>query len=250
MRKSFVRLFFSLLLIIPVFYTNSVSGKCPFIEYSTVSDTAGENQLLYNGRIWRNLYRRIEGDQFLNTDEFIPGTVIIGEKKYQNINLKYDIFNDEILTSSNKELLITLNKEMVDSFTIMYFNKVHHFKRLKEDSSKVVDGYVDVLYRGDISLYVKYMKKIDPVCAFKVYDNFFQIHRLYIDDSLSNGLNDHLATVHSGATLVPQGEIPGNGCILIDKGIHLLRAIDQGASGKAKNHNFPIVRTIAAGHDH
>ena len=184
MRKIFRKFLLNLLFTSSIVISNTVSGNSlPVSSYQVNSDTIKENQVLYNGRIWRNLYRKIEGDQYLNTREFITGTVSVGSTTFGNVPLKYDIYNDEILTTSNNDLIIELNKEMVDSFTISYFNKVHHFRRLMEDSVRGVSGYVDVLHSGDISLFVKYQKKVDPVSAFKVYDNFYQVQKIYIDNN-------------------------------------------------------------------
>jgi hypothetical protein len=180
MRKPAWKLFFVFSLAVMVMNIRPLSGSLLSSSNGEISDTVSENQILYRGRIWRNLYRKIEGNQFLIADEFLPGSVSIEGLTYGGIYLKYDIFNDEILTTSNKDIIIQLNKEMVDSFRIDYFNSIHHFMQIRKDSSSVVTGYVDILYRGNIYLIVKYMKKINPVSAFKEYDNFFQVHRMYV----------------------------------------------------------------------
>ena len=38
---------------------------------------------------------------------------------YNNIGINYDIYNDEIITKTNLGNLLQLNKEMVDSFTLV-----------------------------------------------------------------------------------------------------------------------------------
>lgn len=58
---------------------------------SSQQDTLKENQVLYNGRVWRNLYPRIVGDQFLFTPDLIEGNVAIGDHVFHNIPLKYDL---------------------------------------------------------------------------------------------------------------------------------------------------------------
>lgn len=182
MKKTSSKLTFGFLLAITILNIQSLSGSNFFSPIET-TDTVRENQVLYRGRIWRNLYRKIEGNQYFISEEFLPGAVSIEGTTFDGLYLKYDIFNDEILTTSNADIIIQLNKEMVDSFRIDYFNSIHHFAQIRKDSTSVITGYVDILYHGKISLIVKYMKKINPVSAFKEYDNFFQVHKIYIEQN-------------------------------------------------------------------
>lgn len=60
-----------------------------------------ENQILYNGKVWRNLFTNVKGDQFLFSKDYLPGSVTINGKSYINLNINYDIYNDEITTPKN-----------------------------------------------------------------------------------------------------------------------------------------------------
>lgn len=175
------RIFSLVLLFIPCL-DNFVSGSSHgYGSHDIPYDTLKDNQLLYNGRVWRNLYLKVEGDQFLYSDKFLGGSVTVSSKTFGNLELKYDIYNDEILIKNNKGIIIQLNKELVDSFAVGYSDGIHRYTKLEADSTTSLKGYVEVLYDGNISLYVKYMKKIDPVSADKKYDNFYQIHRIYLN---------------------------------------------------------------------
>ena len=57
-----------------------------------------ENQILYNGRVWRNLYTRIKGDQFLFSNDFQPGTVTISGKLFKHLEVLYVIYNSDYAT--------------------------------------------------------------------------------------------------------------------------------------------------------
>jgi hypothetical protein len=94
-------------------------------------DTTKENQVLYNGRIWRNLYYMVQGDQFLFSKEFLPGSLSISGKTFPNILLKYDIFSDEILTPIDSGKILQLNKELIDSFSVIFQNKKYRFTKIK-----------------------------------------------------------------------------------------------------------------------
>jgi hypothetical protein len=105
--------------------------------------------------------------------------VTINGKTFNNIGLNYDIYNDEIITTSNTGYNVQLNKEMVDSFSISFGNRIYRFLNTREDSLEGVKGYANVLYKGKSALYVKYRKEIELLAVDDKYDLFFQNHRLY-----------------------------------------------------------------------
>jgi len=142
-------------------------------------DTLKENQILYNGRMWRNLYAIIREDQFFLSSNLLPGSVTISGETFKNINIRYDIFNDEIMTQANTGLILQLNKEMVDSFTILFQNKTYRFTKVLEDSVKGFQGYVNVLVAGKSSLYVKHRKEIAILAVDNKYDLFFQTQKIF-----------------------------------------------------------------------
>lgn len=163
---------------------NNASGYSPGTpltkssEY-TVKDTLSENQALYNGRICRNLYYMINGNQFLFSNELLTGTVCMRGKNFTNINIKYDVFKDELLTPIDHGKILQLNKELVDSFSIQFQNKQYHFIRLKVDSTNSPGEYFCVLYSGKSALYVKYIKKINKLSISGESDSFYQNEKLY-----------------------------------------------------------------------
>jgi hypothetical protein len=155
--------------------------------FSGPSGSAGKStndtidvQMLYNGRAWRNLYNRVKGDQFLFSSEFMPGSVSIDEKEFKNIQIKYDIYNDEVLILTDHGIIIQLNKEMIDFFNVKYNYQVYRFKRIDADSLGLLTGYVNVLYEGKTSLYVKYKKEILLLAVDNKYDLFNQINKIYL----------------------------------------------------------------------
>lgn len=154
-------------------------------------DTFRENQILYNGRIWRNINYMVENDQFLFTATFLPGSLAINGKTFVNRSIKYDIYNDEILTPIEAGKILQLNKEMVDSFSVSFQNRTYHFVRLPENSPEGLKGYVHVLYKGETALYIKYVKKIDRPSVEHKRDKFYQINRVYfVKDTKAHLINN------------------------------------------------------------
>ena len=118
--------------------TNSFGGLSN--SYSNLPDSVFESQLLYNGRIWKNLFYMIREDQFLFSNQFLPGSVFIKGKSFNNIKLKYDIFKDEILIPYSPDGILQLTKELVDSFTIEFPTMIMRTPNKVSPSKKVIQA--------------------------------------------------------------------------------------------------------------
>lgn len=157
----------------PVFCNQTAGTSC-----TTATDTIRESQILYSGRLWRNLYSHVVGDQFFVEPEFVQSTVYIGGRTYAGIPLKYDIFRDELIGRTSRGIFIQLNKEHIDSFSLNLSGKIYRFIN-KGDTSEA-DGYLRVLYDGKNKFFVKYQKKIDLLAVDAKYDTFYQIRKMYL----------------------------------------------------------------------
>lgn len=157
---------------------SSLFGHNVNITSSIQQDTLKESQILYNGRLWRNLYARIDGDQFLFSSDYLPGYVAIEGRIFAGVPLVYDIFKDELITRTPHGLTLQLNKEMVDSFSLRFNEKDYYFERV--DSSPEYSGYMNVLYKGKSHYMVKYRKSIDLLAVDKKYDQFYQQQKMYL----------------------------------------------------------------------
>jgi hypothetical protein len=148
-------------------------------ELISQRDSIKENQILYNGRIWRNLFYTVQGDQFLFSKEFLEGSISISGKTFPNLLLKYDLFKDEILTPSDTGGILQINKELVDSFSLSYLNITYKFIKMREDTLKEAKRYFNVLYKGRTALYLQYSKKIEKLAVEGKYDKFYEIDHIY-----------------------------------------------------------------------
>jgi hypothetical protein len=188
-----------LIFIINILIATCSSGICQINTelpglFTSQGDTLPDNQLFFNGRVWRNYYSMVEEDQFLFSKEFLPGSVIMRGRTYTGVMILYDIFKDEILTPYKPVGILQLNKEMVDSFSIIFRNKTYSFTRLQDSITSGLNGYFNVLYRGTTALLVKYIKKIEKLESKGENDKFYQLTRIYLvkDDSIYQvtGKND------------------------------------------------------------
>ena len=137
-----------------------------------------DNQMLLNGRIWRNQYTKASGDQFFLTNTFVKGSVVFNGKKFDNLDLMYDIAGDELIMSIVSHPTIIVNKEMVDSFDIIIGNRNYHIINAGTNTSGPLRGYVNAIYEGPSTLYVKYIKKLQPLAVDGRYDLFYQEHSM------------------------------------------------------------------------
>jgi hypothetical protein len=181
MRMPFRPLLILIVILFLPWISENIFCSSPSMELkSGIQDTMLARQLLYNGRIWRNTTSNIEGDPYLLSREFLNGSVTISGRLFENNYLLYDIYSDEVLILSDKRSIINLNKELISRFTLDFNNQVYRFIRLKADSLSEVDGFVNELYGGRSSVYVKYRKMIQIKAVDNIYDAFYQIYRVYI----------------------------------------------------------------------
>ena len=158
-------------------FSSLPSGCIPEIG---AQDTPVEKQLLYNGKIWHNLYIRVNGDPFFLSGDFLSGNVFFNGREFRNLKIRYDICNDEVILYVNSQTIITLNKEMTNEFTIEFQKRLHHILNMGNDSASLLNGFVNVLYDGPTALFVKYIKKVDIQSLNRLNDEFYQQHRIYI----------------------------------------------------------------------
>jgi hypothetical protein len=147
---------------------------------ASVQQNPSDKQLLLNGRIWRNQYSKAFGDQFFLTNTFLKGSVTFNGLRFDNLDLMYDIASDELILSTKLYPTILMNKEMVDSFCIDYGNRSYRMINAGTDTAGVLKGYVNVLYEGSSIMYVKYLKKIQPLAVDGRYDLFYQENQIYL----------------------------------------------------------------------
>lgn len=71
--------------------------------YKAAKDKFGTDPLLMNGIYYENPYYNAKGHPFLGDGEFYQGSVVFRNKKYENVNLKYDIYNQQLIVEQSRE---------------------------------------------------------------------------------------------------------------------------------------------------
>jgi len=147
---------------------------------SAIQDNPSDKQFLLNGRIWRNKHSKAVGDQFFLSNMFLKGSVFSNGRRFDNLDLLYDINSDELLLRTESYPIIIMNKEMVDSFILVFDNRKYYVINAGKDSPGVLKGYVNIMYDGPSELYVKYKKNIQPLAVDGRYDLFHSDHSVYL----------------------------------------------------------------------
>ena len=160
-------------------------GLPPFICSEALAATVPADtvdiQFLYNGRAWRNLHYKIQGDQFLFNSGFIPGSVTMRGRTFEGQSVRYDCYDDELLLLTGKGIILQLNKELIDGFTLEYDKRIFRFRNFKNDSDRSLTGFVNVLSEGAASLYVKYSKEVLILAVENKFDLFTDNIRIYLE---------------------------------------------------------------------
>lgn len=166
--------------IILLFLAIAVIMPCYSQSFSQYYDNnLSPDKLLLNGRIWMNQYSKVTGTQFFLTDKYLKGSVYIKGHKYDNLDLRYDICNDELVLKYETWPVIYMNKELVDSFSLS-FDRTHKIINTGINKSGMFSGYVNLLYSGPTSLYVKYTKKVYPLGDNGLNDLFVEKHYVFL----------------------------------------------------------------------
>jgi hypothetical protein len=149
-------------------------------SYLNMQDSISEKQLLFNGRIWRSLYSDIIGDEFLLSKDWLIGDLVINDIQFKNVPLRYDIYNDQLITMMNQGTFVQLNKELIKEFILFFENRKYLFENFRDTQKNPVRGFGQILYKGKICLIMKETKEIKELAVQNRYDEFSKTQALFI----------------------------------------------------------------------
>lgn len=120
-----------------------------------------DNTALYNGTEFTDLFLNTNGTyRYFKGFDYVKGSVTYNGQYYVNVNLNYDLLEDNLLARSDDNLSIfniKLIPEFVESFSIYNLN----FVRLNDTNLGISgNGYFEEIYIGnDLKLYIKHSKR-------------------------------------------------------------------------------------------
>lgn len=142
-----------------------------------------ENSGLNNGGLHTNPYRTIgDNNMYFIIDKFSNESIVYNGHPYFNVNLKYDIYRDQVIYSpyvQSNHIAINLSQESISSFSFhkKTFVNLTHKKTTTQDFIK--GFYEEIVVGSEIILYIKYKKNIKKIAGneftyyeFREYNNF------------------------------------------------------------------------------
>ena len=177
--KSFPReLLFAFYVILPIQIVNGQDNENSATYYTLFDQAIGiTNSGVFNGVVYVEKHP-VRGDQykFFESQDFMLGSVEYNEQSYFNVEVKYNVYDDQLLIK-NSEIsgspIAILDKENITTFKI----NDHIFKNLTFSTGKSngLSGFFEVLIDNDsLSLLKQHKKKI-----FRLLDSETEGSELY-----------------------------------------------------------------------
>ncbi len=120
---SLVSVFSILFIILPAGYSQQLHSDIQFDYselYHAVENEYGFDQELVNGIFYEDFYRDAIGHPFLSENQFYKGTLAFRNKEYEGIEMKYDIYEQELViyyTLQNSNTWIILPNDFISAFS-------------------------------------------------------------------------------------------------------------------------------------
>lgn len=173
-------------LIIPVCLTlSSTSANAQSVNDSKLSEwkdyfdkSYGPDYSLINGVQYAFLYSDVEGHPFFGEDKFHKGSLVLNKKEYQEVYLKYDLYNQNLilqfeLYSGGKDQIL-LKKKNIEEFRID--GKLFRKYSFPEKGTR----YYQVVSKGDIFCLYFWKKHLDHSTLNSTYHFTKQTKKSYL----------------------------------------------------------------------
>ncbi len=125
--------------------------------YSYVQKEYGPDQVLINGLYPEDYVLDAIGHPFFQDNKFYPGYIILHNQKYEDVSLKYNIFDQNIIVSQPVDKNITLQIIPPDKFITEFRINDKVFRKFCFDGTN--ERFFQVIYDRDIKCLYSYTKK-------------------------------------------------------------------------------------------
>jgi hypothetical protein len=197
MKKNKKEFFYLLLLLLIPPSTNAQNSfDSSFADaVSVYKKTMGENIHLFNGSEYVDYDHRISGNPFFGSLYFADGSIVYDDITYTDIQMIYDMLNDDVIIKNYNGAPLLLTKEKISSFNL----GGHYFVTIITDSTVtgMKTGFYDVLYDGATKLLVKRKKEItEKIEMQSLESSFTQRDQYYImKDTVYHPVHDKNAAL-------------------------------------------------------
>lgn len=180
MKKSLIGILFFCFVLQGVLHAQSLTDTSANLNtaITRVRDnfykSIGDQSWLYNGEEYNYYDPAIKGNPYLmDVKDWSPGSVTYNGFSYTNINMLYDIFNDQVIVLlPNGVLPIILLSEKVSSFDLLGHRMVYLAnKHLGNGTLKT--GFYDELYGGNTQILARREKSKQTQDTFQTIISYF-----------------------------------------------------------------------------
>ena len=162
--------------------------------------TGTENSNLYEGTLVVEEYVFFkDSHKFFGSQEYLSGNVVYGGEAYFNIEMKYDLYEDEVLLGLKSDegiKMLRLVKERIDEFII----EEHKFRKLDCEIGKTnnVPGFQEVLME---TVFFTFFKKHNKL-KYTRYDGNRIFHEFISDNKYTLAYNGFCFNIKSKKDIV------------------------------------------------
>lgn len=142
-----------------VVYTQLTAENQQYYDWFD-EETGKANSQIFRGTAYAEHYRTInEKHKFLNSSNFLKGSVVYEGQPYFGLQLKYDLYDDALLlkTENDRGSVLVFNKDKIDSFIIDSRNFTNSNQNRHESTE--ITGFYEVLLESDFFTFLKKNKK-------------------------------------------------------------------------------------------
>ncbi|WP_298120592.1 hypothetical protein [Flavobacterium sp.] len=175
--------------------TNSYSQKNNEQSIADLFDKKVEEETLaiFNGRHNNHNYLTLSDTihPFLDKN-FVSGSISYDNQNYDNILIKYDIVNDNVLVKPKKQsdfYSLVLDSNKIDGFIINKKKYTNSANQIDLQTKQLKGFYEEIIYSNKITLLIKHQKtKIEIIDGNKIYSDFNnqKLFYLKISDKIYN----------------------------------------------------------------
>ncbi len=136
--------------------------------------TGVENSGIYNGIEYKENFKVInDKHKFYVSKDFLPASVLYDGQEYFGIEMKYDLYEDNVVIKYNKYVgwsILQLTKDRIDNFTI----NGDFFVNVKDEKTKVKKGFYKVLLKNQFYTLLKRhsKRKSNRIISGNAYSEF------------------------------------------------------------------------------
>lgn len=177
-KKTYSQFVFFILL---VFYSNIYSQN--IIEDFFDNTVRKENLPLNNGIFYFNSFKTLNTHQYYLINKYFQGSLIFDNQIYNDVNLKYDIFNDAIIFKpygESENFGIILIKEKVSQFTINNKKFINLSLTTKESIPKIKGFYEENFKGTQFVFYVKHKKDRRDFIKNQIFYSDFETYNEFL----------------------------------------------------------------------